>query len=84
MLDYIYAAIPILAIVIHLILNYDMLPGRKVSHIRCAREYQAFLGGLLYYYVRMRSGVFSGDWAGRNSCISTRCRISSRSPYPFS
>ena len=51
MLDYIYAAIPIIAIVIHLILNYDMLPGRKVSHIRCAREYQAFLGGLLYYYI---------------------------------
>ena len=54
MLNYLYAVIPILAIVIHLIINFEMLPipGRKVSHIRCAREYRGFLGGLFYFYLR--------------------------------
>jgi len=53
MQNYIYAAIPILAIIIHLIINFDMLPfpGRKESHIRCAHEYRGFLGGLMYYYI---------------------------------
>ena len=61
MQDYIYSAIAFLAIVIHLIINFDMLPGRKVSRIRCAREYQSFLGGLLYYYITDALwGVFAG------------------------
>ena len=52
MQDYIYSVIPILAIVIHLIINFDMLPGRKkVSSFHCAREYRGFLGGLMYYYI---------------------------------
>ena len=61
MQDYIYSVIAFLAIVIHLIINFDMLPGRKVSRIRCAREYQSFLGGLLYYYITDALwGVFAG------------------------
>ena len=62
MQNYIYAAVPILAIIIHLIINFDMLPlhGRKVSHIRCAHEYRCFLGGLLYYYITDALwGIFS-------------------------
>ena len=51
MQDYIHSVIAFLAIVIHLIINFDMLPGRKVSHFRCAHEYRCFLGGLLYYYI---------------------------------
>jgi len=62
MQDYIYSVIPILAIVIHLIINFDMLPGRKkVSTFRCAREYRGFLGGLFYYYITDALwGIFSG------------------------
>ena len=61
MQDYIYSVIALLAIVIHLIINFDMLPGRKVSHIRCAHEYRCFLGGLLYYYITDACwGVFAG------------------------
>ena len=63
MQDYIYSIIALLAIVIHLIINFDMLllPGRKVSHIRCAHEYRCFLGGLLYYYITDALwGVFAG------------------------
>ena len=51
MQDYIYSVIAFLAIVIHLIINFDMLPGRKASTFRCAHEYRGFLGGLLYYYI---------------------------------
>ena len=63
MQNYIYAAIPILAIIIHLIINFDTLPlpGRKVAHIRCAREYRGFLAGLFYYYITDTLwGVFAG------------------------
>ena len=61
MQDYIYSAIALLAIVIHLIINFDMLPRRKVSHVRCAHEYRSFLGGLLYYYI---TDAFWGIFAG--------------------
>ena len=61
MQDYIYSVIALLAIVIHLIINFDMLPGRTVSHIRCAHEYRCFLGGLLYYYITDACwGIFAG------------------------
>ena len=61
MQDYIYSVVAFLAIVIHLIINFDMLPGRKVSHIRCAREYQGFLTSALYLYITDALwGVFAG------------------------
>ena len=61
MQDYIYSAMAFLAIVIHLIINFDMLPGRKGSTFRCAREYRGFLGGLVFYYaVDACWGVFAG------------------------
>ena len=61
MQDYIYSAMAFLAIVIHLIINFDMLPGRKVSGFHCAREYRGFLGGLMYYYITDALwGVFAG------------------------
>ena len=62
MQDYIYSVIAFLAIVIHLILNFDMLPGRKKTPgFRCAREYRCFLGGLLYYYITDALwGIFAG------------------------
>ena len=50
-----------LAIVIHLIINFNMLPGRKGSSFHCAREYRGFLGGLIFYYlVDACWGVFAG------------------------
>jgi signal transduction histidine kinase len=62
MQDYIYSAMAFLAIVIHLIINFDMLPGRKKgSNFRCAREYRGFLGGLIFYYIVDACwGVFAG------------------------
>jgi len=61
MQDYIYSVIAFLAIVIHLIINNDMLPGRKASTFRCAREYRCFLGGLVYYYITDACwGIFAG------------------------
>jgi len=61
MQDYIYSAIAFLAIVIHLIINYDMLPGRKAPSIRCAHGYRYFLGGLVYYYITDACwGIFAG------------------------
>ena len=56
-----YSVIAFLAIVIHLIINFDMLPGRKASTFRCAHEYRCFLGGLFYYYISDACwGVFAG------------------------
>ena len=61
MQDYIYSVIAFVAIVIHLIINFDMLPGRKATTFRCAREYRGFLGGLVYYYITDALwGVFAG------------------------
>ena len=61
MQDYIYSVIAFLAIVIHLIINNDMLPGRKASTFRCAHEYRCFLGGLVYYYITDACwGIFAG------------------------
>ena len=63
MQDYLYSVIAFLAIVIHLIINFDMfpLPGRKTSHIRCAREYRGFLAAIFYLYITDALwGVFAG------------------------
>ncbi len=61
MQDYIYSVIAFLAMVIHLIINFDMLPGRKVSSARGAREYRLFLAGVfIYYIVDAGWGVLAG------------------------
>ena len=61
MQDYIYSVIAFLAMVIHLIINFDMLPGRKISDARGAREYQGFLAGVFAYYITDASwGVLAG------------------------
>ena len=64
MQDYIYSVIAFLAMVVHLIINSDMLPGRKISDARGAREYRGFLAGVfLYYVVDAGWGVFAGlEW----------------------
>ena len=66
MQDYIYSVIAFLAMVIHLIINFDMLPGRKVSNVHCAREYRFFLAGVfIYYLVDAGWGVLAGlGWTG--------------------
>ncbi len=63
MQDYLYSVIAFLAIVIHLIINFDMFPfhGRRMSHIRCAHEYRGFLAGIFYLYITDALwGVFAG------------------------
>ena len=66
MQDYIYSFIAFLAMVIHLIINFDMLPGRKVSNVHCAREYRIFLAGVfIYYIVDAGWGILAGlGWTG--------------------
>ena len=51
MQDYIYSVIAFLAMVIHLIINFDMLPGRKVSSMHAVRDYRVFLSGVFAYYL---------------------------------
>ena len=61
MQDYSYSVIAFLAMVIHLIINFDMFPGRKVVGSRAMREYRAFLAGVFAYYITDASwGVLSG------------------------
>ena len=61
MQDYIYSVIAFLAMVIHLIINFDMLPGRKLSDARGAKEYRGFLAGVFAYYITDASwGILAG------------------------
>ena len=61
MQDYIYSVIAFLAMVIHLIINYDALPWRKISAANGAREYRFFLAGIFWYYITDASwGVLAG------------------------
>ena len=66
MQDYIYSVIAFLAMVIHLIINADMLPVRKVVNARARNEYRVFLAGVFAYYVTDACwGVFAGlKWTG--------------------
>ena len=66
MQDYIYSVIAFLAMVIHLIINADMLPVRKVVNARAMNEYRVFLAGVFAYYVTDACwGVFAGlKWTG--------------------
>ena len=61
MQDYIYSVIAFLAMVIHLIINFDMLPGRKFVGAHALREYRIFLAGVFAYYITDASwGVLAG------------------------
>ena len=61
MQDYIYSVIAFLAMVIHLVINYNMLPGRKVFATAYAQRYRWFLASLFAYYVVDACwGVFAG------------------------
>ena len=42
MQDYIYSAVAFVAMVIHLIINFNMITGRAMMNTRGAREYRVF------------------------------------------
>ena len=61
MQDYIYSVIASLAIVIHLIINFNMLPGRRGYGTSYGKHYRGFLAGIFaYYVVDVGWGVFAG------------------------
>ena len=61
MQDYIYSVIAFLAIVIHLIINFNMLPWRRGYAASYGRHYRGFLAGIFAYYVVDAGwGVFAG------------------------
>ncbi len=61
MQDYIYSIIAFLAVVIHLIINFDLIPGRKVYNMHSVREYRFFLAGVFVYYLTDAAwGVLAG------------------------
>ena len=61
MQDYIYSVIAFLAMVIHLIINFDMLPGQRGCGTAYGLRYRGFLAGLFAYYVVDAGwGVFAG------------------------
>ena len=51
MQDYIYSVIAFIAMVIHLIINFNMITGRARMDARAAREYRVFLAGVFAYYI---------------------------------
>ena len=60
MQDYTYSVFSIVAMLIHLIVNFDQLRGRGDSFAN-ARRYRGFLMGVLVYYVSDGAwGVFAG------------------------
>ena len=61
MQDYIYSVIASLAIVIHLIINFNMLPWRRGYGTSYGKHYRGFLAGIFaYYVVDVGWGVFAG------------------------
>ena len=61
MQDYIYSSIAFLAILIHLIINHNMLPGRRGLGTSFGLHYRGFLAGIFaYYVVDVGWGVFAG------------------------
>ena len=61
MQDYIYSVIAFLAMVIHLTINFNMLPGRRGCGTVYGLHYRGFLAGLFAYYVVDAGwGVFAG------------------------
>ena len=65
MQGYSYSVFSIVAIAIHLIINYNLLSGRVIETKRGSR-YRIFLMGVLFYYVADGAwGVFAGlRWMG--------------------
>ena len=65
MQGYSYSIFSIVALAIHLIINFDMLMGRGIVSMRGSR-YRGFLMGVLFYYVADAAwGVFAGlGWTG--------------------
>ena len=65
MQGYTYSVFSILAIAIHLIINFDLLFGRRGKSVHVA-EYRGFLASVLAYYVVDAAwGVFAGlEWTG--------------------
>ena len=63
MQDYTYSVFSGVAILIHLIINYNLLAGRGVVTVR-GRRYRGFLFGILFYYVADALwGLLAGlDW----------------------
>ena len=60
MQDYIYSALSIVAIVIHLIINYDLFVGRTLRSEN-ARRYRSFLISILAYYISDAAwGILAG------------------------
>ena len=60
MQSYSYSAFSIVAIAIHLMINFDMIAGGKDAHVLGTR-YRGFLAGILVYYVADASwGIVAG------------------------
>ena len=61
MQDYIYSVIAILAMAIHLIINFDLCTARGLVTAHGTREYRDFLVGLFTYYIADAGwGIFAG------------------------
>ena len=61
MQSYIYSSIAILAMVIHLIINFKLLIGRSGVTARGLREYRGYLAGIFVFYLADAGwGVLSG------------------------
>ena len=61
MQDYIYSVIAFLAMVIHLITNFNLLVGRVDASAHGLREYRGYLVGIFVFYLADAAwGVFSG------------------------
>lgn len=60
MQDYVYASLSLVAVVIHLIINYDQLFGHSIAAAK-ASHYRGFLLGILAYYITdIAWGIFAG------------------------
>ena len=65
MQDYIYSVVAFVAMVIHLIINFNMITGRAMMNTRGAREYRVFLAGIFAYYITDAGwGVLAGLGTG--------------------
>ena len=61
MQGYTYSIFSIVAIVIHLIINFDLLTGRRKDVSERAKRYRGFLTGILAYYVTDAAwGILAG------------------------
>lgn len=61
MQDYIYSSVAFLAIIIHLIINFNVFPGRSGFVTAYGNRYRGFLAGIFaYYVVDVGWGVFAG------------------------